>query len=263
MSDQWNKEEKLIAKGIGLHNREILSILMKNSTNKPNSRIDATQGTASMRAVINHNVDALEVLYRGKEDITPSFIDRSGFHSLVSLVCETDVRKIFKNVFVRILKDAHDIQIDPPYNPGNNQAGVCHWACMYLDLEIAELMFKTPNIQINRLDRENKTGAAKLIEKKDKDVVPMLEFLVNHGFDVNTRKDASCPTLLESFLTAITKNYEAIKFLVANKADINAIHSRQTDKKGQKMRLIDFVKEKGDMKVKKIFEEVLGIKMTK
>lgn len=254
MSDQWNKEEKLIAKGIGLHNRDILSILMKNSTNKPGSRIDATQGTAAMRAVINHNVEALEVLYRGKEDITPCFTDRSGFHSLVSLICETDVRKIFKGIFKRILTDARDIQIEPEYIAGKTfQAGVCHWACMYLDVEIARLMFKTPGVEVNRLDKEYKTGAAKLIEKKDKEVVPMLEFLYSQGFNFNTRKDEKSQSLLENFLTAISKNYQAIEFIVNHGADVNVYHSRQCDKKGNRMTLIEFVREKGDSKLKKIF----------
>ena len=254
MSDSWNKEEKLITKGIGLHSREILSILMKHATNKPNSRVDASQCTVAMRAVINHNVQALEVLYRGKEDIIPSFYDRSGFHSLISLICETDVNHLFKNMFVKILRDASDLELEPDFHNGQYQSGVCHWACMYMDLEIARLLFNTKKVDVNRLDKEFKLGAARLIEKKNKEVVPMLQFLKDKEMDVNKRKDDNTPTLLESFIIAISKNYAAIEFLVNNGADINAVHSRQTDRTGKKMRLVDFVRERGDSKLKKIFK---------
>lgn len=76
---------------------------MKNKTDS-SSTIDKTKATAAMKVVIDHNVNALEVICRGEIDITSNFTDRLGFHSLVSLICETDVKKQFKNMLKRILK---------------------------------------------------------------------------------------------------------------------------------------------------------------
>lgn len=248
ISDPWNNEDKLISAAIALHDREILSILMKYQTGKGASNIDTSKGTPSMKAVTSFNVDALEILYNKNFDLTASFIDRGTYYTLISLICETDVKKMFKNFFKKILIDARDVQIEPEYIPGQNHAGVCHWACMYADFEIAKLMLKTPNVQINRLDENFRTGAFKLTVKKGNDTIKILELLYNHGFNINAKKDDKSQSLLEAFMLAMTKNYQAIEFLVNHGADVNAIYTKQP-----KFTLIEFVRSRSDAKLKKIF----------
>lgn len=63
--------------------------------------------------------------------------------------------------------------------PINFCAGVCHWCCMYHDLEVAEKMFQTKNVQINRFDNEKKTGSFKLIiQDRNRERIPMLKFVI-------------------------------------------------------------------------------------
>ena len=116
-----------------------------------------------------------------------------------------------------------------------------------------DIMFKTKKVQINRFDKVFKTGASRLAEQKGPKVSEMLELLIEYGFDVNARFNDDCPTLLEQFIMAITKNYPVIELLIKYGADINATHSHQMDKDNKKITLLQFVKERGNSKLKKIF----------
>ena len=250
LNDPWNDESRIISKAIGRNYTDLVSLLWKQ--HNPLNNDEKNTGTYAMKCVINRNVNSLELIYDKNYDLDKFFIDRSGYHNLISLIAETDVRKIFKNFYLKILDDVKEMTIEPPEEYGYN-AGVCHWCCLYNDLDVAKKMLNTKNIKINRFDKEKKTGAFKLVEKKE-NVPEMLELLINEGFDINLRYDETFPTLLESFLCGISKNYLAIEVLIKYGADINANHSRKKDRQGNKMTLAQFVKEGYDRKLKILFD---------
>lgn len=209
-----------------------------------------------MHAIIHHNIEIFKLVYRGLEDITPYFWDIHGYQTIISLIVLNDDTHIYKDIFLRILNDAKDISIEPPESPDTHCKGVCHWACHYLDLDVAKAMFNTKNVQINRFDKEFQTGAYQLAYKRDPKVPKMLELLIEYGFDVNARSSDKYPSLLEHFISyALYTNYPAIETLIKYGADINALHSKKTDSSGKKITLLQFVKEKCDSKLKKIFSE--------
>ncbi|KAK8864976.1 hypothetical protein M9Y10_010503 [Tritrichomonas musculus] len=240
-----NNEKKLIEKAIGVHNREILTILLDHPAQKGKN---TPEMTTAMRAVICHNPEALGIIYR-KGDALVHFTDKFGYHSLISLICEMDPGKSFKKILLQILTDVAENEIEPPVKGGlMYQSGVCHWACMYYDLEVARKMFKTKGFLPNRLDNEHKTGAARLAERKGKEVIEILDLLITqHDFNINARENESYPTLLESFASAINANYEAIQFLIASGARTDVKHSKKN------MTLYDFVKGGKNIKLKKAF----------
>ena len=156
--------------------------------------------TMIMDAVINHNFSILENIYNKDKDLLPFFYDRSGYHSLISLIPQIDyARHLCKNFFIKIIKDAKNIPIEPPEIPGKLQAGVCHWICEYGDVDVAKLLFLRNDIIINRFNAENKLGPAYLTEKKDKCVTEILLLAIENGLDINKRYDLHSPTLLECF----------------------------------------------------------------
>lgn len=120
-------------------------------------------------------------------------------------------------------------------------------------MDVAKAMLKTQNVQINRIGPEFKTGAYDLFDNRDPIVIKILEILIENGFDVNTRYSDEYPSLLEKFITSISTNYDAIEFLIKNGADINALHSRITNSDHKRITLLQFVKNKGNSRLKKIF----------
>ncbi|KAK8844466.1 hypothetical protein M9Y10_024326 [Tritrichomonas musculus] len=218
-----NMEKKLIEKAISLRDRELLP-------------------------VICYNPEALEMIYR-KEDALVHFTDKFGYHSLISYICEIDPGKKFKKMLLQILDDVAENEIEPPVNGGlMYQSGVCLWACMYYDVEVARKMFKTKEFLPNRSDDEHKTGAARLAERKGKEVIEILELLITqYDFNINARENESYPTLLESFASAINANYEAIQFLIASGARTDVKHSKKN------ITLYEFVKGGKNIKLKKAF----------
>ena len=159
------------------------------------------------------------------------------------------IAKNSKKMLLQILDDVAENEIEPPVNGGLiYQSGVCHWACMYYDVEVARKMFKTKGFLPNRLDDEHKTGAARLAERKGKEVIEILELLITqYDFNINARENESYPTLLESFASAINAKYEAIQFLIASGARTDVKHSKKN------ITLYEFVKGGKNIKLKKAF----------
>lgn len=252
LSDPWIHEELIITKVIGRYSDDILSFLW--SKRIPPTNDENNKGTYAMRCVIHHNVSSLEIIYDKEYDLNKYFTDRTGYHNLISLIAETDPRNIFKEIYLKILDDAKDISIEPPEEFGDTD-GVCHWCCMYNDLDVAKKMLNTKNVKINRFNKSKKTGPFYLIGKKGNDVTAMLELLIQNGFDVNMRFNESYPSLLEGFIATISKNYQAIELLIEYGADINAFHSKHTGKQGNKLTLLQYVNGRNDSKLKKIFNK--------
>lgn len=172
-----------------------------------------------VKAIIDHNWVEFENLYRGREDLEINIPDHPN-DNIISLICENDRDKKFKKVLLeKVIPDARDLNLEPT-NP--NAPGICSWACSYLDVDVAKELFKLPNFDINRLEN-NKTAPLRLVNRRErKEVLDMLNLLIDNGFNINDTHGGKTPTLLEGFLKAISKNVDAIQLLINRGADINA-----------------------------------------
>lgn len=114
VTDSHNDQNELINESIKHQDERILSLIYNNhDPNLPQGKV-----TFAMNAIIYHNFEALKLVYRGLEDITPYYCDRLGYHSLISLFICIDSNKKHKDKLLKILDDAKDISIEPPEEPG-------------------------------------------------------------------------------------------------------------------------------------------------
>ena len=58
--------------------------------NEESNNNDHRTPTQAMRYILNHNAQAFEMAYNKDQDKNTYFLDRHGYHSLVSLIAETD-----------------------------------------------------------------------------------------------------------------------------------------------------------------------------
>lgn len=98
-------------------------------------------------------------------------------------------------------------------------------------MNIAIALFKTKNFDINRVDNSHLIGTSKLIKKRSKNVIAMIELLIQYGFDINYRFDHKTLSLFEYFITAISKN-QAIDTFIQYGADIYQLMLKQRDRNG-------------------------------
>lgn len=210
-----------------------------------------------MKAIVKHDLEAFTNLYKGKEDLLLSYTINSSYYSIVSLICHLDSHKVFKNILIQILNEAisNNISIESPSGDDIYQEGVCHWICTYRDIDVAKLMLNTPNVLINRLDKAYKTGPTLLSEVRDRSlVVELIKLLIEKGFDINTQKNEDVPTLLESFISSISINYDAVEFLINQGARTDAKHSKRINTAGEHFTLIEVVNQGKNEKLKQIFQ---------
>ena len=253
ITDPWINEFDLVK--CAYNYPDVTSFLLSQCS--PNAYQNSDGMTLAIYSIINHSFETAQIVYRGEEDIKAHYYDRSGYHSLIEEFVNSDFESHkYKKFLLRILDDVLklDLSIEPPKVPGKNQAGVCHWACIYNDLEVAKIMIKTKDFDINRIDVSHQIGAIRLIEKTGNNVADMIELLIEEGIDINYRYDLKTNTLLESFIHAIKKNYKAIEIIVKYCADIYAMTTRHTDRYGHLLNIDEYVKSGWDRKLKAIFE---------
>lgn len=241
LSQPHNDQDTLVKKAIGLHRVDILRVIFDGY--KPQ------KGSANMppvaKAAIDVNPEALEMLYNGKEDILCKIPDKPN-DNLITLICDSDRQKKFKNVLInKILKDAKEMNLEPT-NP--SVPGICHWACSYMDVDVAREMFKLPNFNINRTEN-NRTGPMRLVNREGKEALDMLSFLIDRGFDINNTHNGKVPSLLECYVAAIKKNIPAITLLLNSGADVDLKYSKS--KNGQT--IYEFVMSSKNDQLKKLF----------
>ncbi|KAK8881916.1 hypothetical protein M9Y10_044554 [Tritrichomonas musculus] len=249
-SDLRSSQQKLLVeKAIGMNNKPVLDRLFDAMTNELDM-IDLQNKILEpcKECIITYNLDALKTLYNGKIDIMPSSDGSENLLSLVSLICHNDVDKYFKEFLIQILNEVKGFKIDPIERENIFDEGVCHWACRYKDLEIAQMLLDTPKYNINRFDRAYKTGAAYLADDNTIESLEILKLLISKGLDVNAFHEGE-PTLLQYFVSAVFPNYNAIKILLDNNANPNAIHTKCN------CTITEFVRNKvRDQKVKSLFD---------
>lgn len=260
LSDRWNNQEKIIRFAIDRTNKDILKILYdhytpNNNNNYYNNDLMLKYYNLPMKAVINQDLDAFKILYKGTNDIV-SFKDNSQkYTSLIEVICTHDnQKKEFKQELLTILQDNPSFDFEPPQDM--KIAGLCHWGCIYGDLDVMKAMTKLSCFRPNRLDSHSRVGPAYLANKGGDSIYDILELLIQNGFNINIQQK---PSLLESFTSAVHKNYNAIRFLINHGADINALHSTMLNKNKNPLTLYESVMIQRNGELKKIFKEAKAI----
>lgn len=228
LNKNQNKNDDPIGKSIDISNIECLKVLLEHDVHSQNTK----NQTPAMLASLNCHPKALEILVKSSEDLG-YFTKNSAtgkYESVVSLMFSYSSGSIFKDVLINLLTKHPDVRIEPPDDVVMD--GVCHWICRMCDVQVAELMIRTKDVNINRLDSNGHTGPYYLSMQKDfKDgdaqtSIKILEILIQNNFKVNFRKDERSPTILEIFVKAMKTRYKIIEFLLNNDADPHASYSK-------------------------------------
>lgn len=102
LNDPWNDEELIIKRAIGRHDVDLFKLIWEQRS--PIKNDEKNKQTYAMKCAINHEVNILQIVYDKDYDLDKYFVDRSGYHSLISLIAETDARHIFKALLLKIQK---------------------------------------------------------------------------------------------------------------------------------------------------------------
>lgn len=246
--------QSIIDKAIGVQNIEVVEVLYKSLHSIHNDM------PISMVTVENFNVEAFQLLYNGKDDII--YKSQSGmYRNLIGMICDLDSsHHMFKKILTqKVLHDAKNLfDVEPPKS---EKEGLVHFACEYCDFDVLKQMIKLPGFQINRLDWKNRPGPAKFIGKKEKDhpdIVKMIQFLINNGFDVNNHAENE-PSLLEMFVLTHYKNLKAIECLLLNGADM---YYKCFNKSANGKSIFDFVMLSKYNNVKELFKKYSNLLKT-
>ncbi|OHT14498.1 hypothetical protein TRFO_15167 [Tritrichomonas foetus] len=246
IKSQANSRNNPFFKAAQNRNIECLKVLLKNGERPPNN----DDFTFPMHAAINLQPEAVEFLIEYDESLI-NFCSPVTHRTLLGLCCFNG--DSFKKVILNILRKAQEMEIEPPSN--FECQGPIHWMCIFLDLDVAHA-FLQHKINVNRIDNEGKTGFHYLIDKPahmENTIIELMKLLISYGFNVNIQRKSQqnasiSSTVLEHFVTAISKSYKIIEFLIYNNADIYALNKHNK-------RLIDIVMSKNDEKMKKIFKK--------
>lgn len=246
LNEDKNKADDPIGKAIDIANIECLKVLLEHENQSYNKKSQ----TPAMLAALNCHPDALRILVRSSDDL--AYFNASN-ESVISLMFNYSSGSIFKDIIIDLLTKYPDTRIEPPDDA--EMSGVCHWICKMCDTQVAELMIRTPGVDVNRLDQKGYTGPYYLSMQKDykegdtQSSTKILDILISHGFNVNLRKNATTPSLLEVFVKAMKVRYNIIEYLLKNKADPYIQFSKKPT-----VYLIDEVMNMRDQQLKKIFE---------
>lgn len=244
LSNPNNDVNRLLKKSIQLHKIDILQIIHDKTTDnqQPGTRLP----NQAAKSIKEYNLPAFKTFYRGKQDII--FRDQDGRQdNLVRLICQNDMKKKFKIELLKILNEADDLDLNDPATG----EGLVHYACEYLDLDVANKIIKMSNFQINKVDLKKNSGPFKLIGKKGQTAIDILRLLIDNGFAVNGGNPDS-PSLLDAFAKSLYKNYEAIELLLQNDANMLAPCSI---KRNNVNTIYEYVMSSKDDKMKKLFQK--------
>ena len=251
INDPWVNQLELLKYQISIHNNDVFQLFYDQLN--PDMKTNQYLYSLAMTAIHVFNSHAVEIIYNEEKCRDLINNDLNLFIKLIFAIAIADREEKFKNFLLKILSYAKDKELEPPPNLIESNQGLCHFACLYLDIDVAKALIKTPRFIINKLDNYNKAGPFSLIHTRETEkVVEMLELLIENGFDVNIRHDEKSPTILEYFALSPNKNYDAIELLIKYGADVNAKFSR-----GEKdFSLKQYVLEKSnDVRLKQIFEK--------
>ena len=224
-------EEPILMRAVSTFSPQVASLVMKHNKN---------EFTKTIQKTIN-----------GKPDIE-CFLSRLFFSA--------SKNPAFKPIIIEALELMENEVIEPKAQI--RCRGVCHWLCLLGDVEIAKIVFKNFNVDVNRLDGNYQSGPYELIKAdkpNEENVYNMLDFLIEKGFDptreVIENGVLQQGTLLEKFVSrslALQSRYgkpyllKSIELLLMKKADPDCkMHSGKTIRK--------YVEEKRSKEMKELF----------
>lgn len=104
--------------------------------------------------------------------------------------------------------------------------GPIHWICMSGSPSVAEIILREfHHIKIHQLNAQNKTGLYYLIGKKTKNVIRILNILLQNGLDINFKPENG-NSILTDFVLDLSPDLKVIEFLLQNGADSRIITTR-------------------------------------
>ncbi|OHS98742.1 hypothetical protein TRFO_08754 [Tritrichomonas foetus] len=108
----------------------------------------------------------------------------------------------------------------------SNTQGPAQWICKSKSPDIARLFFekKGDQIDVHRVDQLGYLGPSYLsfFKSNQSDIIDILKIFRQHGFDFNYYNiQTNTPSILESFILAIDKLHNVIKWLLENGANPN------------------------------------------
>lgn len=228
-----------INKAITLHDSDTLKIIYKNyKQNETNSKFISMP--LSMYAIEDHNFDAFKLLYNGSKDIIYKSPDGT-YNNLIGQICQNDRYNELKDVLLSIIDDGEKINLEPPKD---YKWGLVHFACQYLDVDVARKIFSLPYVNLNRFDFYGKLGPAYLAVSTPKDKlrekkIEILKLIFQFDFNPNSLISGK-QSLLESFVLCGFVDLQMIEILLANGADTNLIIQKSSSAHKGKS-LFDFV----------------------
>lgn len=239
-----NKSNNPIRKAVETKNVECLKCLLTHCRQTTGSN----QYSLAMLAAINQEPLAVELALQF--DPCPiTYCCPIDHKSLLDICCFCSSQ--FKSTIIKILGLVDDIE--PPYSKCQ---GPAQWICIAFDLDIAKAFFKH-HIDVNRIDGEGKTGFHYFNDKSTKAanydslIIQIMTMFLDHGFDINIQTQTKTPvsnSILEYFVSSITKSYRIISFLIDNGANIMALN-----KDG--IPLYDAIMKKRNSALKEIFQK--------
>lgn len=201
----------------------------------------------SWAAIANLNSKVFRLLYTGPQELCsfpPPEKNRS--RCLIELMIGYDP-KYFKDVLLEILPNAKNYCLEPPYTV----RGVCHWACIIGDLEIAKLLFQTQKVLPNRVDSIGDTGPCSCADNNylsDEQIINMIDFIITQGYLINGNYN----TVLECYTSSIMKRYRVVKYLLEKGA--NPYVELQRKPSSSYLTLYESVMNSRDEKMKELFK---------
>ena len=166
------------------------------------------------------NIKLLDALVKSPADLQ---YDTQVNKSVFTVLFEFSSLPYCKELILKWLKTfGNNLNIDPPHNI--NIDGVVHWTCQIGDPEIANLMMKTENIKLDRIDKNNKIGPYYLTTNNkisDDDIIKILDILYDNDYNFNYRPEFSDrETTLEVFINSSKKlRLKVIEFLISKNAN--------------------------------------------
>jgi ankyrin repeat protein len=202
-----NLENQPIAAAIKTQHVDCLKLLLAYKNNLKFTR-DVKDFSTLMLAIANRELDAVPVLLKCGED--PSYVTPRTNMSALFLACYWGEEWI--DVVKMLCERATKFDLDP----GVKEKAAIHWACQSKSPEIVEIVV-SKGIDVNRLDRNGKTGLYYLVDICPEDkIIRILEILMEHGLEIGKGPNLS---IMVDFATAIGKACKVIEWLFEHGVD--------------------------------------------
>lgn len=127
-------ENRLLIKLLlSTNDNEIITIFKEKYPEIVEELLEEIEIEPLQKAIINNKINDLDNLYKGSYSIQQII-------SIITLIVKNNFLNM-KPFLLRILDDLKNETIEPPNSENDLKDGVCHWICLYCDLDVAKVFF--------------------------------------------------------------------------------------------------------------------------